>query len=342
MSLKQYSLENIANILGADLRGDGGVIITGIAPLDKAKAGQISFLHNSRYSQFLTVTQASAVVLQSDFAASCATNALVVSNPYLCFAQLAELFNPYQLPLPGIHSTAVISKSAKLGSSVSIGPHVVIEDGAYVGDETVIEASTVIGKNVVIGKQCHFYPNVTLYHDVKVGNHVTIHSGAVIGSDGFGLANDAGIWRKIPQIGSVEIGNHVEIGSNTSIDRGALENTVIEEGVKIDNLVQIAHNVRIGAHTAIAGCAGIAGSTKIGKHCMIGGAAIINGHIEITDGVILTGNCAVDKSITEKGVYSSGLLVQKNSDWKKSVIRFRQLESLFQRLKILEKESGTD
>ncbi len=338
MQKNNYSLYELSQHLQADLQGDPNCIITSIAPLDKAQTGQISFLHSPRYKKFLSSTQASAVVLSPDDAADCSINYLVMKNPYLGFAKLAALFESKPNIQPGIHPSAVIGKNTVIAASASIGALCVIGDNVTIGDYAIIHPACAIGDGVSVGANCVLWSNVTLYHGVSLGTLVIIHSGAVVGSDGFGLVNEKGVWHKIPQLGSVIIGDRVEIGANTTIDRGALEDTVIEEGVKLDNQIQIAHNVHIGAHTAVAAGVAIAGSTRIGKYCMIGGTAAIGGHIEITDQVILTAGATLSSSITEPGVYSSGIPAHPNREWRKNAVRFLQLDNMARRLRKVEQQ----
>jgi UDP-3-O-[3-hydroxymyristoyl] glucosamine N-acyltransferase len=261
-----------------------------------------------------------------------------VDDTYLTYASVVSLFHPDTENIPGIHPSALVSASAKIDSSVTIGANVVIEDNSVIESGSFIDSGCVIKSDVTIGSETHLYPNTVVCHSVSIGNRVILHPGVVIGSDGFGLANNKGIWNKIPQIGTVIIGDDVEIGANTTIDRGALENTIIEQGVKIDNLVQIAHNVHIGAHTAIAGCAGVAGSTTIGKHCMIGGMTAIGGHIEIVDNVVISGNSAVGNSIKSPGEYSSGIPATEAKLWRRIVARIRNLDELGRKITKLEEE----
>lgn len=333
-----YTLAELAAILGAELQGDPTCNITGIATLRGAQKGQITFLDNVRYRKYLTETQASAVILAAANLTECQTNALILNNPYLGYAKVAALFERKPMSNHGIHPTAVIGEGCQVHPTASIGPLCSIGAGVSIAENATIGAGCVIGDRSCIGAHTRLWPRVTIYHDVQIGQQVIIHSGAVIGSDGFGFAQDKGIWQKVPQLGTVIIGNDVEIGANTTIDRGALENTVLHDGVKIDNLVQIGHNVSIGAHTAIAGCVGVAGSTKIGRHCAIGGAANVGGHISIADGVMLTGGTTTTQSIAEPGVYSSGtVLAQPAFAWKKTLIHLQQLDNLVHRVRDLEK-----
>lgn len=337
--MQTYSIEKLVKLLDAKLIGDDSLVITGIAPLDKAQAGQISFLESSSYRQFLTTTKASAVLVKEAFVdTNIATNFLVVADPYVSYAKLTKLF--YELPPSkiGIHPTAVIGENCKIDPTTSIGANCVIGDNVTIAQNSRIEPGCVIGNGTEIGADSRICANVTLYQRIKIGQRCLIHSGAVIGSDGFGNANNHGVWQKIYQFGRVKIGDDVEIGANTTIDCGALDDTVIEEGAKLDNQIQLGHNVRIGAHTAIAGCTGIAGSVTIGKHCMIGGKVSINGHIEIADGVIVTGNSSVMTSITKPGIYTSAAFdTVPHRNWWKMLARIGKLDDLEKRLSKLEK-----
>lgn len=335
---KFYSLAELAKILSAEIKGDPECQITGVSTLVAAQKGHVTFLDNVRYRKYLATTQASAVILSPANLEDCPTNALMLANPYLGYAKVASLFAAEKNYQAGIHSTAILGVRTKIHPSVHIGPYCVIGDDVVIDEKVIIEANSVIGDRCHIGAKSHLMPRVVLYKDIQIGKRALFHSGAVIGSDGFGFAQDAGRWHKVPQLGSVIIGDDVEIGSNTSIDRGALENTHIHSGVKIDNLVQIAHNVVIGEHTAIAGCVGIAGSTTIGKHCAIGGGVGISGHISITDGVIITGGSLVAQSIEESGVYTSGIAAIPTRAWKKNLVRIYQLDDMMRRIKELEKK----
>jgi UDP-3-O-[3-hydroxymyristoyl] glucosamine N-acyltransferase len=265
-------------------------------------------------------------------------SALVVSNPYLGYARVAALLAPEQ-PVPaGIHPSAYVSDRATVDASACIGPQAVVENQASVGARSHIGPGCVIDRGATIGDDCTLKANVTICHHVRIGDRALLHPGVVIGADGFGIANNAGVWVKVPQLGAVVIADDVEIGANTTIDRGALGDTVIEEGVKLDNLIQIGHNVRIGAHTAIAAGVAIGGSATIGKRCTIGGAASVAGHLELADDVHLTATSAVSKSISEPGLYSSGMPIQDNRTWRKNIVRLRQLDEMAKRLKDLEKK----
>ena len=330
------TLAELAAHVGGQVQGDGATTITGIGTLQSARAGQISFLANSRYRKFLQSTQASAVIVAEEYAADCPGNALIVAKPYVAYARIANLFVGRLVCENGVHATAVVSAGVRLGARVTIGPHSVIGEGVILGDDVWIGAGCVLGRNVSIGADGRLEANITLWHGTQIGVRALIHPGVVIGADGFGLANDNGVWIKVPQLGSVRIGDDVEIGANTTIDCGALEDTIIEDGVKLDNLIQIGHNVHIGAHTAIAACTAIAGSTKIGKYCGIGGTVGIVGHLEIADHVQITGMSMVTKSISEAGVYSSGTPLEPNAQWHKNFARFKHLDEMWRRIKHLE------
>lgn len=331
-----YTLGELARHIGAELQGDPSCLIRAVAALPHAKPGEVSFLAHTRYRKHLVATRASAVILDAAYRAQCPVSALVVENPLLAYARAAALLYPESLPAPGIHPSAVVSGECRIHASASVGAQCVVEQGVEIGPNAVIGPGCVIGRDCVIGEDSRLLARVTLCHGTRIGRRALIHPGAVIGSDGFGLAPDRGAWVKIPQLGGVHIGDDVEIGANTTIDRGALEDTVIEDGVKLDNQIQVGHNARIGAHTAIAGCVGIAGSARIGKRCQIGGGAGIAGHIEIADDVIITGMAMVTKSITKPGMYSSGVPAQENALWHKQIVRLRQLEDIVERLKNLE------
>jgi len=333
-----YSLRDIAEELGAQVHGDENCRIDRVATLADAEPGGISFLANRRYRSQLLTTRASAVILEAEFLPSCPVSALVVSNPYLGYARVAALLAPEQPVLAGIHPSAYVSDRATVDASACIGPQAVVENQASVGARSHIGPGCVIGRGATIGDDCTLKANVTICHHVRIGDRALLHPGVVIGADGFGIANNGGVWVKVPQLGAVMIADDVEVGANTTIDRGALGDTVIEEGVKLDNLIQIGHNVRIGAHTAIAAGVAIGGSATIGKRCTIGGAASVAGHLELADDVHLTATSAVSKSISEPGLYSSGMPIQDNRTWRKNIVRLRQLDEMAKRLKDLEKK----
>lgn len=331
-------LDALAQQLDAQLHGDGDIVITGVASMHSAKTGQITFLSDSRYREQLAGTQASVVVLTEADLPYCQVAALVVKNPYLTYARMAQLLDTTPQPATDIAPSAVISPDATLGQNVSVGANAVIESGAQLGDGVVIGPGCFIGKDARIGAGTRLWANVTIYHRVELGEHCLIQSGTVIGSDGFGYANDRGNWVKIPQLGTVRIGDRVEIGASTTIDRGALDDTVIGNGVIIDNQCQIAHNVVIGDNTAVAGGVIMAGSLKIGRYCMIGGASVINGHMEICDKVTVTGMGMVMRPITEPGVYSSGIPLQPNKVWRKTAALVMNIDEISKRLKAVERK----
>ena len=331
----EMKLGALADALSAQLRGDAQIRVHSVATLAGASAGDISFLANRRYRRYLDETAASAVILSAEFAQDCPVAALITDNPYLGYARVAALLNPAEPVVGGVHPTAIVAAGAVIDADAWIDAAVVIEDGARIGARTSIGPGCVIGRDVVVGNDCRLVANVTLCQGVCLGTRVLLHPGVVIGGDGFGIANDAGVWVKVPQLGSVEIGDDVEIGANSTIDRGALCNTVLGRGVKIDNLVQVGHNVEIGEHTAIAACVAIGGSAKIGRRCTIGGAASVAGHLEIADDVHLTATSAVPNSISAPGVYSSGMPVQENRAWRRNVVRLRHLDDMARQLKSL-------
>lgn len=335
-----YTLAQLAELLDAKLVGDGQCEITGLAPLKTAHPGQLSFLSNPTYADQLKTTQASAVIIEEKFQASCEGNALVAEMPYVAFAKATELFAEPIVETVGVHPSASIDPTAVLGANVSIGPNAVVDADAVLGDDVVVGAGCYIGKGAQLGAGCQLHSNVTLYHHVRIGQRVEIHSAAVIGADGFGFAFDGSKSVKIHQLGAVLIGDDVEIGAGTTIDRGALEDTVIGNGVKIDNQVQIAHNCKIGDHTIICGCVAIAGSVTIGDYCIMGGASGAVGHIQIADRVQVSAMTLVSQSITEPGMYSTGTIQAKTAEWKRNALRFQQLDSIAKRLK--EIENSTD
>jgi UDP-3-O-[3-hydroxymyristoyl] glucosamine N-acyltransferase len=335
------SLFQLAQKIGAQLHLSGAdtqdTIISGISTLVRAGTGQISFLSNNRYRNQLQDTKAQAVILHPDELSHCSCSALVMTNPYVGFAKAAQLLDTTPQPAQEISSHAVIGENVDLGVNVKIGANAVIEAGAKLGDNVVIGPGCFVGKGAQLGANSRLWANVTIYHNVIMGSDCLVQANTVIGSDGFGYANDNGQWIKIPQLGSVVIGNRVEIGASTTIDRGALDNTILADGVIIDNQCQIAHNVEIGENTAMAACSVIAGSTIIGKNCSMAGLVGINGHISICDNVIFTGMSMVTKSISEPGVYSSGIPASGNREWRKNMVALRNITGLNQRVKALEK-----
>lgn len=334
----RYTLGELANRLGIGFHGEAECEIDGVTTLTNARPGAITFLTNPRYRKYLSSTSAAAVILKPEDLEHCPVNALISDNPYLTYAHVSALFADDSTMLPPVAPSAVVHASARVGKEVRIGANAVIGEGVVLADEVTIGPGCVIGNNSRIGFGSVLNANVTVYHNCVIGERVSIHSGAVIGSDGFGFANDKGRWVKIHQLGRVVIGDDVEIGANTTIDRGAIEDTVIGNNVIIDNLVQVAHNVRIGDHSALAGCVGIAGSAQIGKHCAIGGGAGILGHLEIADGVTVTAMSLVTNSIKEPGIYSAGTPLEPKSHWQKNYVRFKQLDEMARRIKALEKQ----
>jgi len=330
------TLGDIAEVIGAELIGDPDCQITGVGTLKNAESAQLSFFTNRRYSRFLKSTRAAAVVLGYEDIEQCPVFSLAAKDPYLAYVKAVRFLYPDAAITPGCHPAAVISPLASVDSSARIGANTFIGDNAIIGANVDIGPGCVIDHDVQIGSNTRLLANVTLCHGVQIGARVLLHPGVVIGADGFGIANDHGQWLKIPQLGSVEIHDDVEIGANSTIDRGALENTIIESGVKIDNQVQIGHNVIVGANTAIAGAAGIAGSAIIGKRCRIGGATAIAGHIEIADDVTITGLSGVTNSIKQSGVYSGSMTTTDNLTWRKNMARLRHLDDLARRVNVLE------
>jgi UDP-3-O-[3-hydroxymyristoyl] glucosamine N-acyltransferase len=336
------TLGRLADLVDAELRrGETDCEINAVATLQNAAAGDLGFLANKSYRKYLAQTRASAVILAPEYAHECPTAVLVSENPYACYARAAALIAPRPQQQAGVHASASLASDCTVDASAWVGPHCIIESGAVIHAGVRLAGGCFIGAGSVIGANSQLSANVVICHDVQVGERVNIYPGAVIGSEGFGLAKEHGRWLNVPQLGSVRIGNDVEIGANTTIDRGALEDTVLEEGVRLDNQIQVAHNVHIGAHTAIAGCVGISGSARIGRHCMIGGGSGIVGHLEITDNVIITGMTMVTKSITEPGVYSSGVPAQDNDSWNRNYARLRQLDRIARKVQALEKQLGT-
>lgn len=337
--MAKMRLVDIARMLNAELYGDEDIIITGIASISNAQKGHITFLKNRFYINKLFACNASAIILSEINLVVCNIAVLVVENPYLSYAKIAkymDIITPH--PIKTIASGAVISPDAILGARIGIGSNVIIESGVILGDDVSIGPGSFIGKNTKIGMGTCLFANVTVYHEVEIGQNCLIQSGSVIGSDGFGYVNDQGIWVKIPQLGKVKIGNNVEIGACTTIDRGTLDDTCINDGVIIDNQCQIAHNVTIGENTAIAGGVIMAGSLTIGRNCMIGGASVINGHINICDQVTVTGMGMVMRPITKPGIYSSGIPIQPNIIWRKTTALIMRINNMNMRMKSIEQK----
>ena len=334
---------DIASLLGGELIGDAGLEVLRIAPLETADAASISFLSNPRYQAQLIASQAACVIVgpaMRDIAAARGA-AIICADPYLAFARLTQWWaaQTRSRPPPGVHASAVVEEGALIDASASIGALAVIGRGARIGAGAVIGAHCSIGEAAEIGAGTVFKPRVTLSDACRIGARGIVHSGAVISADGFGFAPSEGRWEKIEQLGAVLIGDEVEIGANTCVDRGALGDTVLEDGVKLDNLVQIGHNVRVGAHCAFAGCVGVAGSAKIGRHCTAGGGAIILGHLEIVDHVHITAATVITRSIHKPGQYSGAFPFDDNASWEKNAATLRQLHALRDRLRALERKT---
>ena len=333
-----YTLKQLAQHVGARLEGDAETVISAVSPVEVAVEGDICFVTDKKYVSSLKKTNASAVIIREENLADSPVAALVVNNPRAAYARIVSLLYPEWLPEPGIHPSASIDDSASVADSASIGANVVIEAGAKIADGVRIDAGCVVGRNSSIGKGSHLYPNVSVYHECVIGECCILHSASVIGSDGFGFELDQGEWLKIPQVGGVIIGNSVEIGACSVVDRGALQDTIIEDGVKLDNHVQIAHNVLVGEHTVMSRGVGIAGSTRIGKNCLFAGMTGVRDHIEITDNVIVTAMSMVSRSLTKPGSYSSNTPIDDTRTWRKNSARFRQLDEMARRIRQLEKQ----
>ncbi|MBS0224782.1 MAG: UDP-3-O-(3-hydroxymyristoyl)glucosamine N-acyltransferase [Proteobacteria bacterium] len=337
---RQFTLAQLAQRFGLELRGDGDVLIHGVATLASAASGQLAFLANPRYRGQLADCSAAAVVLRGDDADTATMPVLVARDPYAAFAKISALFEARDAHPAGIHPSAAIAADAVVDPSAHVGPFVTIAARSRIEAGAIVGPGCVIGEDCVIGKDCELVARVTLVTRVRLGRNVRIHPGAVLGAAGFGLAMDAGRWLNVPQLGGVVVGDDCEIGANTTIDRGALDDTVLEEDVRLDNQIQIGHNVHVGAHTAMAGCVAVAGSARIGRYCLIGGAAGIVGHIELCDKVTVTAMTLVTHSIREPGEYSSGTPMMENRQWRRSAARFRQLDALARKVNGQDKENS--
>ncbi len=335
------TLAELAVRFGCVLQGDPAVRVSRVATLQNADPDSLTFLANAKYLRHLATTRAGAVVLEPRHARDCPVPALLSPNPYATYARIAAELHPPPALVPGCHPSAVIDPAARIDPTASVGANAVLEAGVVIGPRVFIGPGCVLLRGVEVGADTRCTASVTLCAGVVIGERCIIHPGVVIGADGFGLAPEDGQWVKVPQTGAVRIGNDAEIGANTTIDRGAIEDTVLEEGVKLDNQIQIGHNVRIGAHTAIAGCTGISGSTTIGKHCLIAGQVGIAGHLSICDNVIITGKTMVAGSILKPGLYSGSLSSEENSTFRRNAARFRQLDALFKRVQQLEGKDAT-
>ena len=334
------TLKEIVHSLGGELVGED-VLIDRVASIANAQAGNITFIVDAKYRDELKKTQASAVILSEENCAYTDLPYILTKNPYAYFAKLLTLLNPKVPPTQKVHSNAVVENSAVIPSTCSIGPNVVIGKNVKLGEHVVIGANCYLGDNVSVAANTELQANVTVYHDCVIGQNCTIAAGVVIGADGFGYANQNGEWVKIPQVGRVVIKDNVEIGANTSIDRGALDDTVIEQGVKLDNLIQIGHNCLIGEHTVIAGCVGIAGSARLGKRCKIGGAAMILGHLEIADDITVSPGSMITRSLHQPDTYTALMPFQSHHDWLKTAASLRHLSEMTERIKQLEQQIAT-
>ena len=331
------NLRDIVARLGGEAVGEVAAPLTGVATLDSAGPADIAFLANPKYRSRLATTRAGAVILGPGDRGAATMPCIVTDNPYAYYARAVGLFHPEPAPTPGIDPTARVDATAQVEAGVEIGPYVVIGAQARIGRGARVGAHCVLGRGVSIGEQTRLHPRVTIYDGCVVGARGVLHSGVVIGADGFGMAREDGRWLKIPQVGIVRIGDDVEIGANTAIDRGALDDTVIEDGVKLDNLIQIAHNCVIGAHTVIAGCTGISGSTTVGKHCMIGGGVGLVGHISICDHVTVSGMSLITKSITEPGTYTAAIPFMPHGEWLRNAVHLRHLDEIARQVRKEEK-----
>jgi UDP-3-O-[3-hydroxymyristoyl] glucosamine N-acyltransferase len=321
---EEFSLGELAVRFALELRGSPEIRVSRVATLSNAGPGTLSFLANPRYRKSLPATRASAVVLCAADAEGCPVAALIGPNPYLSYAQIATLLHPEPRAIPGIHATAVVSPRARVAASAAVGPLAVIEDDAVIGERADIGPGCIVQEGARVGADTRLVARVNLYPRVELGERCLLHAGAVIGADGFGFAPDRGTWLKVPQVGSVRIGDDVEIGANTTVDRGAIDDTVIEHGAKLDNQIQVGHNVTIGAHCAIAACTGISGSTTLGARCLVGGMVGFAGHLTIAEDVTITGCSLVSASIREPGSYSSGMPTVPTRAWRRMVAHLRR------------------
>jgi UDP-3-O-[3-hydroxymyristoyl] glucosamine N-acyltransferase len=330
------TLAEIVEVLGGVISSDQNTPICRVGSLDYAKPGAISFFNDTKYTTALTNTQASAVILKPEYQHLTSLPKVITENPYAYFAKVSLLLNPTNTIQSGVHPSANVASSAIVASSASISAHVDIGENVSIGENVVISAGCVIERDVLIDDGTVLEPNVTIKYGTKVGKQCHLYAGCVIGNDGFGYAEENGHWVKIPQVGNVVIGDHVDIGANSTVDRGAIDDTIIEEGVKLDNLIQIAHNCRIGAHTVVAGCVGIAGSASIGRHCRIGGAAMILGHLKIADNVTISPGSMIMRSIRKAGTYTALMPFQEHDAWLKTAANIRHLGQLSDKIKVLE------
>ncbi len=336
-----YTLHELVLALGGEVAGDPLTAIEKVGTLESAGPNAITFLTQPRFVRALQQTRAGAVIVSATHREATTLPRIVCANPYAYFARVSALLHPLAAVAPGVHASASVDASAVLGQAVSVGPHAVIGARACIADYAIVGAHCTIGDDVRIGAHTRLWPGAVIYADCVVGVSCMLHAGVVIGADGFGNAweadGDGGHWVKVPQVGRVLIGDHVDIGANTTIDRGAIDDTVIEDGVRLDNLIMIAHNVHVGAHTAIAACTGIAGSTRIGRYCRIGGAVGIAGHLTLADHVEISAKTLITKSITRPGVYSGAYPFEENRQWRRNAIQIRHLDAMARQVKLLEK-----
>ena len=336
------SIGELAVQFGCELVGDPAANVSRVSTLSNADAESLSFFANKSYREQLRQTTATAVLVHPDDANDCPVNALLADDPYLAYAKIANVLYPFPDLESGVHKTAVIATSTSVSESAQISANVFIGDDCTIGERVYIGPGVVLGPRCAVGDDTRLLANATLVQDVTMGTRCIVHPGAVLGSDGFGHAKSDGGWVKVPQVGGVLIGNDVEIGANTTIDRGAIDDTIVGNGVRLDNLIQIAHNVQIGEHTAMAAFTGVSGSTIIGKRCMFGGRSGIVGHINICDDVVVGGATMISKDVTEPGFYAASFPAEKDRDWKRQVARFRRLDELMKRVRALEKAAGND
>lgn len=337
-----YRLRDLANRFQCRLIGDTETEIHSVCTLQQGKSGGISFLANRKYAKHLASTQASAVILRASDASNSPVPVLIHENPYACYARVAQYISAVESAASSVHASAVIASASRIAGNVTIGPNVVIGNDVTIAEGCYIGPGCTLSDGVSIGRDSHLHSNITVYKDCIIGERALIHAAVVIGADGFGIAQDQGEWVKVPQLGRVVIGDDVEIGASTTVDRGAIDDTVIGNGVKLDNQIQIGHNVRLGDHTAIAGCVGVAGSAVIGQRCTIGAMTLVLGHLELVDDVHITAQSLVTKSINTPGVYSSGTPLQHNAAWKRNFTRFGQLDDMARRLKKIERQVNPD
>jgi UDP-3-O-[3-hydroxymyristoyl] glucosamine N-acyltransferase len=330
-------LAEIVARLGGELLGDPDVRVRRVAPLHSAGPGDLSFLAHAKYRPQLRATGAAAVVLGRAERNATSLPRILCEDPYLYFARVAQLFAPADAVPAGVHPSAVVEPDASVAASAAVGAGAYVGPRARLGERVVVGPGCHVGADVEIGEDSRLHALVAIYARCRIGRRAIVHSGAVVGADGFGMARDGERWTKIPQVGGVLIGDDVEIGANTTIDRGALEDTVIEDGVKLDNQIQIGHNVRIGAHTAMAGCVGVAGSARIGRHCTVGGAGMILGHLEIADHVNISAGTLVAKSIKQAGTYTGIFPIAENKEWARTAAHVRRLDELVRKVRALEK-----